>query len=301
MPNFVLLINPHAMETIYKSKEAKSLLMQYYDEKLASLTIDYQSQDISTPFGNTHVLTVGPEKGKPIVVFHGINAGAPLTLEAMKELSDTYRLIFIDTIGQVTKSAETVLNIKNDEYAIWANEVLEQLQISTATFIGISYGGFILQKLIQFKPDKVAKCIFVVPAGIVNGGFWPSMTKLSFPLMRFMLTKKEAHLRAFTKAFVPKGDEFMLKMQREMLLGVKIDFRRPRLLQAKDVAHFNRPVYLITADDDIFFPKREMIEQSKKIFLNMKDTFVLQACKHMPAPQHFPIIQTKIREWMEEK
>jgi pimeloyl-ACP methyl ester carboxylesterase len=235
------------MKSIYTNLKAKTIVMSLYDEKLSSLNIDYVELDIETQFGKTRVIKTGNPKGKPIVLFHGINAGAPLTIEAVKELRDDYQLFAIDTIGQATKSAETVLNIKDDSYAIWADEVLEKLKIENVNFIGISYGAFILQKLMTYKPNKIDKCIFIVPSGLVNGSFWKSITKLSFPLIRFMITKKDNHLKAFTKAFVPEEDDFMFRMQKALLLGVNIDFRRPTLLTKQNVLHFKKPIYIIEA------------------------------------------------------
>jgi pimeloyl-ACP methyl ester carboxylesterase len=286
------------MKSIYKSEKAKKAIMLLYDEKLSSLNIDYVELDIETQFGKTRVIKTGNSKGKPIILFHGINAGAPLTLEAVKELRDDYELFAIDTIGQATKSAETVLNIKDDSYAIWANEIIEKLNIENGNFIGISYGAYILQKLIIYKPKTVDKCIFIVPSGLVNGNLWESLTKLSFPLIRFMITKKDKHLKAFTKAFVPENDAFMFRMQKTLLLGVNIDYRRPTLLTEKNVLHFKKPVFIIEASDDIFFPGKDAEKRSREIFKNLKEVYFLKNTKHMPSKETFPEIQMKIREWL---
>ncbi len=287
------------MKSIYKNPAAKATLMSLYDEKLASLQIEYENLDIDTSFGKTRVIKTGNPQGKPVVLFHGINAGAPLTIEAVKELRNDYLLFAIDTIGQATKSAETVLDIKDDSYALWANEVVEKLTISNINFIGISYGAFILQKLITHKPHIVDKCIFVVPSGLANGSIWPSLTKLTFPLLRFMITKKDAHLKAFTKSFVPENDEFMFCMQKALLLGVHIDYRRPKLLTKNNVAHFNKPVFIIVASDDIFFPSQKIEKRSQEIFNNLKEIHYLKDTKHMPSQKTFSEIQQKIREWIE--
>ncbi len=287
------------MATIYKSEEAKKTVLSLYDEKLQSLKIPYQEIDVNTSFGTTRIIKTGNENGKKIVLFHGINAGAPLTLEAVLDLRKRYLLFAIDTIGQATKSAETVLNIHDDSYAIWAEEVLNQLSIQKANFIGISYGSYILQKLVTHRPQKVSKCIFVVPSGLVNGAVLPSLFKLSLPLMRFMITKKDKHLQSFTKAFVPSNDTFMFRMQKALLLGVKIDFRRPHLLKAKDVEHFTKPVYMIVADSDIFFPGDAAVKRAKKIFPNLKATHFLKNCKHMPHKKDFDEIQVKLKEWID--
>jgi pimeloyl-ACP methyl ester carboxylesterase len=286
------------MGTIYKSEQAKNGLMKLYEEKLESLHIEYLEMDVDTQFGRTRVIQTGNPDGKPIVLFHGFNAGAPLTLEAIKELRNLYSLFAIDTIGQVTKSAETKINTKDDSYAIWADEVLKKLNIEKGNIIGISYGAFIAQKLMAHRPKRVEKCILVVPSGIVNGEIWDSITKLTIPLLRFKLTKKDKHLRVFTNAFAPEEDEFLFQLLRSLMLGVKLDTKIPTLLKRRDIAHFNNPVYIIAALDDVFFPGKKLAEKSKLLFNNLKEVHFLNGSKHMPPKNSYAEIQLKIKEWV---
>lgn len=287
------------MKTIYKSEKAKQEVLSLYDEKLESLNISYQEIDVATSFGKTRVIKTGNENGKKIILFHGINAGAPVTLEAVKDLREDYLLFAIDTIGQATKSAETTLNIKDNSYGIWADEVMEQLSIQEAYCIGISYGAYILQKLLIAKPNRILKSIFIVPSGLVNGKMLPSLTKLSFPLMRYMMTKKDQHLKAFTSAFVAKEDAFMFRMQKALLDGVNIDYRRPLLLKEKEVSHFTKPVYIMVADDDIFFPGEQAIQRAKQIFKNIGGIYHLKNCKHIPSINTYSEIQNVIKGWLD--
>lgn len=288
------------MKPLYKNQSAKTEIMSLYDEKLNSLQIDYEEIDIKSSFGNTRVIKTGKENGKTIVLFHGINAGAPLTLEAVKDLRKDYLLYAIDTIGQATKSDENRLDINDNSYALWAFEVMNNLKIVESNFIGISYGAFILQKLISYKPEIVTKCIFIVPSGLVNGKFGVSMIRLTFPLIRFLITKNDTHLKKFLKAFVPEEDEFMFRLQKALLTGLNMDYRRPILLEEKDVEKFVNPVFLIVADDDIFFPGLEAIARSKKLFKNFKEAFVLENCKHMPGKESYTSLQHKIATWIEQ-
>ncbi|WP_299536808.1 alpha/beta hydrolase [Ulvibacterium sp.] len=286
------------MGTIYKSEQAKNGLMKLYDEKLESLRIDYTEVDVDTQFGRTRVIQTGNVKGKPIVLFHGFNAGAPLTLEAITDLRGLYSFFAVDTVGQVTKSEETTMKTKGDSYAVWANEVIEKLNIEKANVIGISYGAFIVQKLITHKPERVEKCIFVVPSGIVNGKIWDSITKLTIPLLRFRITKKDKHLKAFTNAFAPQEDHFLFQLLKSLMLGVKLNTKIPTLLKRKDIAHFNHPVYIIAALDDVFFPGKKVAKKSKSLFTNLKEVYFLNDSKHMPSKSSYSEIQLKIREWV---
>lgn len=285
-------------KTIYKSLESKEVVQRLYDEQLQKLDFQFEEIDVPTAFGRTRVIKTGNENGEKIVLFHGIHAGAPLTLRAVKGLRNRYQLFAIDTVGQATRSEETLIDIKDDSFAIWADEVLQHLAIENANCVGISYGAFILQKLITHKAERVKKSIFIVPSGMANGAFWPSLTKLTIPLIRFHITKKDDDLRKFIEPFVYKDDLYMLRFQKAILLGVHMDYRRPSILKVEDVSHFTKPVYLIVADLDIFFPAERTITKALEVFVNLKEIHVLKDCKHMPHENDFPEIERKITEWV---
>ncbi len=286
------------MKSIYKTPEDKKKILAAYEQKLKNLDFKFTEKDIDTSFGKTHVIIAGNEHGKEIVMFHGIHAGAPLSLESVKNLLPEYKIYAIDTIGQATKSAETTLNIKDDSFARWADEVLNGLSIKKADFVGVSYGSYILQKLISHKPERVGKCIFVVPSGLANGDFWVSMKRLSLPLMRFLITKKDEDLRKFVHNFIPEDDAYMFSFQRAILTGLHMDYRRPQILQKQDVAHFTNPVFIIAADSDLFFPANKSIVQAQKVFKNLEEVYLLKDCKHMPHKTHFVEIENKLRQWI---
>ncbi|UTW61541.1 alpha/beta hydrolase [bacterium SCSIO 12741] len=286
------------MKSIYKSPQAREKIFQLYDQKLASLDFPLEEKDLNTTYGQTRVIVSGNPKGQKVVLFHGVHAGSPLTLECIKGLQKDYQFYAIDTIGQATKSADTTINIKDESFALWADEVLDQLDVTSAHFIGISYGAYILQKLITHRPSKVEKCVFIVPSGLANGNFWPSMTKLSIPLMKYQFSKKDKDLRAFVKHFVPEEDTYMFEFQKAILTGLHMDLRRPQILQKKDVEHFTNPVYLILADDDVFFPDDKVLKQAKVVFQNLKDVHLLKDCKHMPNGTHLFEMEQKIKQWI---
>jgi len=282
---------------VYKSQAHKDAIMALYDQKLASLAVPCESRYISTPAGNTHVLRMGSAQLPPLVVFHGINAGAPVTLEAMQELSDTYCIYAIDTIGQATRSAEVRLPLKGPALGDWLVAVLDGLQLSKVHAVGVSYGAFLLQKLMQVAPERIEKAAFVVPSGLVNGPFWASLRKLSLPLMRFQRSKKRADLEKFLRAFHTELDEHWLELHYQLLVGTKMDYRRPPLLQKADVKQLQAPVYAMVAAEDVFFPGQAALERCRHIFPNFAGAHVLIGAKHMPTTDRYGEIQQQLRLW----
>lgn len=285
--------------SIYKTEAAKTEIMRLYDAKLASLNLPFEDLYVDTFAGKTHIVALGDAQLPPLVVLHGINAGAPLALEAIKDLSSKYRIYGIDTVGQATKSSEQRLPFKGDDYGKWLVETMDALHLDKVPIIAISFGAFLLHKLMSYQPQRIGKAIFVVPSGFVGGKFWRSMRELTFPLMKFLWGKKEADLLRFMDAFFIEKDPHSVAFQKAVLLGLKMDYRRPPLLQPKDVKGVEAPVYTMVADDDVFFPGEATLARCKVLFRNFKESYVLKGCKHIPAQGRYSEISAKIAEWLQ--
>jgi pimeloyl-ACP methyl ester carboxylesterase len=288
--------------SIYRNPQAKAKIMALYDQKLSDCALSrYESHYVQTSAGTTHVIVVGDTGLPPVVVLHGINAGVPVSLEAMQDLYPKYCVYAIDSIGQTTRSAETRLPVKDNSYGYWLSEVMEGLGLEAAPVVGISYGGFLLQKLIMVHPEKVEKAIFIVPAGVVNSDFFTSMQKLFLPMTRFFITKKDKDLKKFISSFYTQVDDYALAFQRETLLGLKMDYSRPPLLTREAVAGYEAPVYAMVADDDVFFPGEACVEKLREAFGNFKEAHVLKNCRHIPSHHEFTEIAQKLDAWLQEK
>lgn len=285
-------------KSLYKTPETKQILMNLYDSKMDSLGLSYQDLYVDTFAGKTHVIKTGDDSKPPIVLLHGINAGAPVAIEPLKELAEDYLIYAIDTIGQTTKSAETRLDLNNNDYGKWLSETFDQLGIEKAPVIAASYGGFLLQKLIISNPEKVSKAVFVVPAGFGNGGFIESTKRLTLPLIKFMTFKKKSDLRSFMSSFHNRIDDYWLEFQKNTLLGVNMDYRRPPILKKEDVEGFKSPVYLMVAEDDVFFPAKYAIEKCRSYFKNFKEVYTLKNSKHIPEASQFEEIKSAIKDWL---
>lgn len=288
-------------QSIYKNSDAQKNLLELYDKKLSVCNIQYEERYVDTFAGKTHVIITGGDEKPPVVLLHGINAGAPLALEAIRGITEKYRIYAIDTVGQVGKSSETRLDVKGDAYARWLAETMDQLELFRAAFIGVSYGAFLLQKLMTYFPERIAKGIFIVPGGFGNGPFFRSLTQLTIPLIRFMISKKERDLLKFMDAFFVTKDEHSVEMQKNILLGVKVDFRRPTILKKEDVKMLKAPVYTMVADDDVFFPGEITIERCQSLFYDFRESYVLKGGKHIPDQDRYQEIEDKVDEWLSEK
>lgn len=283
---------------IYKSEEHKKVIMDLYQQKLDSLNLTYEEKQVSTFAGKTNVIIAGEAHLPPVVLFHGINAGTPLALESIKDLTKQYRIYGVDTVGQATRSAETRLPFKGDSYGRWIVEVLDALGLDKPMFVSASYGAFLLQRLIAHAPQRVSKAIFIVPSGFANGPVLQSIFKLLLPMGKYKRTGKREDLIKFIDAFYNEKDEHSIALQGALLQGVNIDTRRPTVLSKAECANFDAPVYALAAEHDIFFPTEKVIKKINSLFSNVKKVEVLQGSKHVPDLKDYSKITKIVGEFL---
>lgn len=286
--------------SLYKNENAKFEILKRYNQKQQGLKIPTEDIYVDTFAGKTHILASGNVNNPPVVLLHAFNAGSPVSLEPIQGLQKDYRLYALDTVGQTTKSDETRLSLKNDDYGKWISEVLSILKIEKAVFIGISYGAFLQLKLMQVAPQKISKSILVVPGGIVNGNPLSLITKVTFPMLSFLFTKSNKSLKRFMDSFYTEYEQEDVSFIKHILLGTKQDHRKPPLVNKTDLENFMAPTYVMVADDDIFFPAKKVIEKSKSIFKNLKECYVLENSKHAPSSKDYDKIENKITDWLGE-
>jgi pimeloyl-ACP methyl ester carboxylesterase len=127
--------------------------------------VPYESKYVETRFGPTHVVVSGRVQGKPIVLWHGLNANAATWANWIPALAPIYRVFAIDTIGGLGKSAPSRLAKKGPAYGQWAAEALEGLGLERANMIGASNGSWLILKLASVVPDVIGSAVLMSSAG----------------------------------------------------------------------------------------------------------------------------------------
>ena len=88
------------MPSLFKSAAGKDEIFSLYDKKLSELNIDYQYKTIDTSYGKTNIIVTGAPENPPLIIIHGSNACAPISLETYPNLSTHFQVFAIDDIGR---------------------------------------------------------------------------------------------------------------------------------------------------------------------------------------------------------
>ncbi len=280
---------------IYLSDDAKKEIQDIYQEKLDSLAIEYKTKKIENDFGTTNVVITGDHTKKPLVLIHGANGNAAISIEPFIELMDDYCFYAIDVIGQPNYSSETRPSMKDASYATWLESILESLDLSDVTVYGMSFGGFIIMKALVNQSKRISKAILHVPAGVVNGNPFIGIFKVLIPMKKYIRTKNDKYLHEFLAMSFTEEEEFAVRYLSKVLQYMKMDFTPVPVLSKKDAKKIHVPVHVIASDLDNFFPGKKLIARLEKILPSLANTLLLENSKHVASKDQFKLIREFVR------
>ncbi len=270
-------------DKIYRTEQGEKIVKELYDRQVEGLGVEYEDLYVDTRFGTTHVLKAGNSGAEPVLLFHGGNSTAPFSLGKNLHLIKDYLVYAPDTIGHPGKSEQRVLSSKTLEYGQWAADVIDSLGFKKIICMGESFGGGIIAKLMCDSPGKISKSILLVPAGIYNASKARLIVSMGFPMMMYLLTKREEW---FEKAFMPMMspdepiDRDTIEMIRTTFHHVKVNPNMPSNVRGEDVKDYQAPTLLLAGEKDVLFPGESVIKRAREIIPNV-ETHLLQGCGHL--------------------
>ena len=172
-----------------------------YYRRLEHITVDYRIGRVLTRFGHTQVLVSGENNSETIVFLHAMGLNLTLWIPQINELSEYYRIIAIDTIGDQGRSIvrrdypKTII-----EYSEWLNDIIEYYEIENVNIVGNSMGGWIAHGYAIHFSEKIKNLILISPAAGI-----PAKTTWMGLLLRMMTTNNEQKLQEVAKGILGNG------------------------------------------------------------------------------------------------
>jgi len=166
-----------------------------YKHRLEKITVDYRIDRVLTRFGYTQVLIAGETNAKTIVLLHAMGLNLTSWTPNIEVLSEHYRIIAIDTIGDQGGSIvrrdfpETIA-----EYGLWLEDIIDYFGIEKVNITGCSMGGWIAHGYAINYPEKTETLVLISPAAGI-----PAKTTWMGTIMRMLSTKDEKKLQKIAK------------------------------------------------------------------------------------------------------
>lgn len=270
------------IKSIYKTKSSREQTIKLYDKQLTKLGWKYNDIFIETSFGKTHVVETGNFEGIPLLLFHGGNSTSAYNLLLCKFLLKDFHVFAVDIIGHPGKSDEYSVSSKGYEYGKWASEVIDCLGYEKMRCFGGSFGAGVLAKTMCVAPKKIDKSVLIVPSGI-NNALPISSFKMAYPLIKYLLTKKEKYIietALFMAISEDVLDEDTMDILKNSFEHIKTKTLMPTNISEKLIKNYNSPTLVMASEFDCLFPASRVLTRAKKIF-NDCITYELKSRGHM--------------------
>jgi 2-hydroxy-6-oxonona-2,4-dienedioate hydrolase len=271
------------MGSMFKSEAARAEVVAWFERFHARLSAPTERRRVMTRFGEAHVLVGGPETAPPLVLLHGAMATSAHALAELEGLLQAFRVYAVDVVGQSVMSADQRPSVKDDAYGHWLAEVLDGLSLPTAHLVGVSWGGFVAQRLAAVAPERITRLALLVPAGLVSGPFFEGFRRVGWPMTLYLFRPSEANLDKFVANLLTTKDDDWRRFLGDAfraydMSGMKV----PRLARDGEFAKLTAPVLVIGADRDASFPGPMLLERARKLFPSLADTELLKDSNHCP-------------------
>lgn len=275
---------------LYKSRESYEKMSRFYDTNLQKYGDLVSSQYVDTRFGQTHMLVAGPEEAPPLVMLQGMAGSAILWHHQMDDFARKHRVYALDTVGQPGRSAPNPPSILKDEYTLWLNDVVANLQLERANMIGISSGAWAIVRLGITRPDCINKAVLLSPLRLarakLNGSRWMGNA------MKKDTEDDRLEDRLTTRDFSPSADgrRYDQRLAKAMALSTRhynlsmamgIDPNRSRLSKLvqglkvihffsspaaqKELAQFQRPCLIVMGEHESLYNPQKAAKRAQAI------------------------------------
>jgi len=290
-------------QSIYKSPEGQARILELYDRLQGRLGVDLEDCVVHTRFGDTHVLASGPVHAQPLVITHGGNSINPQSLREILPIlrANRYRIYAPDTIGHPGKSAQTRLSAQDLSYGEWLNEVLNELGLDQALFIGGSFGAGILLRLAAYAPQRITKLGLFVPSGVVKVPLTSMAFKIGLPYLLHLLAPSR---RRFFRAIQWMGSEIdgdIVELIEAVFQHVRVEANMPRPATKMELAAFSAPTLVIAAEYDALFPGNRVVKRAREIISNLVDSECLKGETHYSSKRAMLYINRRMLEFMQAR
>jgi pimeloyl-ACP methyl ester carboxylesterase len=221
------------------------------------LDIDWRAHQRWVSVAGTPINTIDMGEGPAIVFVHGLSGSWPNWLEQLPVFAHDHRVIAMDLPG-FGHSPMPREKITISAYARMLDELLEKLEVSAATVVGNSMGGFVSTELAIAFPQRVERLVLVSAAGIST--YRHRDVERIEPYLRRL-----APMVAVYTGWTAARSDWIVRRRglRNMTLGLvaRHPGRLPAALAAEQLRGAGKPGFMQALQANIDYPIKERLPQ----------------------------------------
>ena len=294
------------LPSAFKTPQGEAQYMAAYEASLRLWTVGYETADIPSRFGSTHLVACGPKDAPPLVLLHAFLASLTMWAYNMADLSRDYRVYALDVMGQPSKSVPDQPIRNREDFVEWLTACLDALKIGQAHLAGMSYGGWLTLNYAMRAPERLKKIVLLSPAG----GLLPLVRLFYLRGMLLSLLPSRSRTNGFMgwMTYPPNledasGRKIFDCLVDQMYLGVKHFSIQASVLpgayQDVELRGVKNPTLLLIGRQEVIYNPAAAVERAKRLMPSIRAELVPEASHDMTMSKA-KIVNQKILEFLRE-
>ncbi|MCX8130579.1 MAG: alpha/beta hydrolase [Clostridia bacterium] len=252
--------NVKMYKPVFKSRDGREAILKVYDSLLARWPVPYEALNISTRYGDTHIIACGDSSLPPLVLLHGTSSNSTMWIGDIIEYSKSFRVYAVDIPGEPGKSGERQYPLKGPFYHEWLEDVFSELQFKKASLLGISLGGWVAVNYSVRHPEKIERLVLLCPSGI-----GPQKISFIFKSIPLMLLGEKGFDKAsrLVNGNNPIPEEALQYMK---LIGRNFNLRTiVPVFSDGELKRLTMPILLLAGEKDVLIHSEKTAARLKKL------------------------------------
>ena len=261
----------------FKTPDGKAKYTAAYDATLTLWPVPYESWEVTTRWGNTHIIASGSKKAPTLVLLHGMNHSATMWVPKIADLSHDSRDHAADTIGSASNSGAIHSLQSRADCADWLNDLFNELKIAQVHIMGHSHGGWLTLNFALSAPDRVKRIALLAPAAsllpLVSQFWLRGIPTILFPIrpliisfMRWMSVEGFVANELFVEQFVMGMKHFRS--------AIKIF---PTVFTDDELRQIKTHTLLLIGDQEVIYNPELAVNRAKRLIPNVEAEIIPDA------------------------
>lgn len=284
----------------FRSPDIERTYLAAYAETLALWPAPFTELTVSTPFAETHVIASGPESGSAVVLLHATGMSSTVWFPNAGDLSQKHRTYAIDVVNEPGRTRQTRILRNPADCAAWLSAVFDELQITRASLIGSSNGGWHSINLALQMPERVQKLVLLAPAASLLPFSLP--TYLLLRLLPYLPVKPGG--KRVLAMYLP-GSDVDPRFARQFDLGVR-GFRYanprksifPRPYTDDQLRALSVPTLLLIGDRERIYDPRKALQRATR-FVPQIETELIPGAGHILGMQVPEVVNQRLLAFLQ--
>jgi pimeloyl-ACP methyl ester carboxylesterase len=154
------------MSGIYKTEQGGRAVRERYLRFLERWPVPNQQMRVPTRQGETFIIASGSEGAPPLLLLHGGAANSTSWMGDIVTWAAHFRVYAVDLIGEPGLSAPVRPPLSSEAHALWLDDVMQALSLTTTSIVGVSLGGWLALDYATRRPERVESLVVICPGGI---------------------------------------------------------------------------------------------------------------------------------------